>query len=422
MVAATQPFDADAPTPVQTLRALDAVNLFVAGSLAGFGPFVALFLGQQGWSPESIGFALTAGSLSGLLAQLPGGELLDLVRSKRFLLALGAGLIGVSALMIAFFPTFPVILSALILQGMSGAIIGLGIPAISLGVVGNVGLAERLGRNQRFQSGGSLTAATLMGIVGYYFSDRVIFFASALLVIPALVALGRIREVDIHFGQSVGAPDHHQKTAPPRARRLALCKGRSILIFAAVLFLFQMANASILPLVAGALPHEEGRQSSLILSALIVIPQVLVALIATWIGRQAKSWGRRPLLLIGLGALPIRAFLFTVIANPVILVGVQVLDGISGGVLGVLQPLVVADLTRGTGRFNLAQGLVAVISGVGASLSTAVSGLIDQSFGREAAFLAIGLIALMAFVICWAFMWETKPNNPRQLPRPDSWA
>jgi hypothetical protein len=137
-----------------------------------------------------------------------------------------------------------------------------------------------------------------------------------------------------------------------------------------------MANASILPLASKTLGHRIGGQSALIVSALVMVPQILVAPIATWIGEQAQSRRRRPLLLLGFGALPIRALLFALTTDPQTLIAVQVLDGISGAVVGVLQALVVVDLTNGTGRFNLSQSFVGVLAGVGASLSTAVSGLI----------------------------------------------
>jgi MFS family permease len=109
--------------------------------------------------------------------------------------------------------------------------------------------------------------------------------------------------------------------------------------------------------------------------------------------------------------LPIRALLFTVIADPTLLLAVQLLDGVSGTVLGVLQALVIADLTNGTGRFNLAQGLVGVTSGIGASVSTTLSGVITESFGRAAGFLALALMGLAAVAMVWLFMPETKPSG-----------
>ena len=408
MTVARQPLDTGAAPSSQSLRALDAVNFFVGGTLAGFGPFVALFLGGQGWAPKDTGFVLTLGGIAGLLAQYPGGELLDAVRSKRLMLGLSLIVVGVSALMIGLWPTFDVVLLALVLQGATGGLIGPAIPAVSLGLVGQPALAERLGRNQRFQSAGSLLAAGFMGVLGYVFANRLIFFAAALLVVPALVALGRIRAADIHFGRSVGRPDHHEPTAPPRARRAMLWKDRSLLTFAACLFLFQMANASILPLIGEILPHYMGRYSSFTMSALVIVPQILVVLTAPWVGRQAQNWGRRPLLLAAFGALPARLMVFMMVAKPVPVIAAQLLDGISGTVLGVLQPLIIADLTGRTGRFNLAQGFVGTASGLGASLSTTVSGLIAGTFGLTAGFAALTAIAVVALLVVWGLMPETK--------------
>ena len=396
----------------QSLRALDGVNFFIAAVLAGFGPFVALFLGDRGWSQQSIGFVLSAGGITGLLSQIPGGELLDATRSKRLLVGGGTVMLAGAALIIALGPSFALVLAALLLQGVTGGVLGPGITAISLGIVGHSALAERLGRNQCFKSTGSLLAAACMGAIGYFLSDRMIFFATAVLALPALLALLRIRAADIHFGRSVGAPDHHDVTRPQRAVRRTFWKNRPLLTFAGCLFLFQAADASILPLVGGTLAQSEGNRSSLIMSALIVVPQIIVALLAPWAGRRAQSWGRRPLLLIGFGALPIRAVLFTLIADPVLLIAVQALDGISGTVLGILTALIIADLTHGTGRFNLAQGLVGTIAGIGATLSTTLTGLVAGNFGRTAGFLLVAAMALAAVAIIWFFVPETKPSKP----------
>ena len=412
-VATAQSFDAGIAPSGQSLRALDGVNFFVAGVLAGFGPFVAVVLGAQGWPQERIGLVLSAGGVAGLLAQLPGGELLDVVRSRRLLVAAGTVMVGLAALIIVLWPEFIPVSAALMLQGITGGFLGPGIASISLGLVGHHLLGERLGRNQRFKSIGSLAAAGIFGFLGYYLSSLDILLATAVLVLPALVALARIRAGDIHFGRSCGAPNHHHATRPPRVRRRALWKNRHLLIFAGCLFLFQIVDASILPLIGGTLAHSEGSRSALVVSGLVIVPQILVALWAPWAGRQAKTWGRRPLLLIGFGALPIRALLFALIADPTLLVAVQILDGVSGTVLGVLQALIIADLTNGTGRFNLAQGLVGVVSGIGASISTTLSGLIAASFDRAAGFLAMALIACVAVVIVWLFMPETKHSAQR---------
>jgi MFS family permease len=393
------------------LRGLDGVNLLLAGALSGFGPYVAAFLAEQNWTQQSIGFALTAGGFAGLLSQLPGGALLDAIRSKRTAVGLGAGMVAAGALVIALWPSFPSVLAALVLQGITGGFLGLAIVAISLGLVGHTALAERLGRNQRFASIGGVVAAGFMGLIAYFLSFRAIFFVAAALVLPLLVALGRIRPADIHFGRASCVPDHQGPSKPPRVRLRSLWKNHRLLIFAGCIFLFQMANASVLPLAGEALAYSKQALSSLIVSALIVVPQAVVAIMAPWAGRRANTWGRRPLLLIGFAALPVRALIFAWTTDPIILIVAQLLDGLSATMLGVLTALIVADLTAGSGRFNLAQGFVGTVSGIGASLSTTLSGLLAGSLGRAAGFMGIAAVALAAAILLWLLMPETKPSN-----------
>src|SRR5215468_6537805 len=328
-MAVTASSDMIDSSPSRTsLNGLDGINFFLAGMQAGFGPFVAVLLADEKWTQQGIGFVLSVGGLAGLLSQLPGGELLDVTRSKRVLVALGGIVVAVSAVVIALSPNVPAVFAALVLQGLTGGFLGPAVVAISLGLVGHSALAERLGRNQRFASAGAVTTTGVMGALGYFLSYQAIFLASAALALPLLVALSRIRSSEIHFGRACGQPIHHAPTPPPRTRRVTLWKNYSLLTFAGCLFLFQFANASVLPLAGEELAHRSGTGASPIVSSLIVVPQIVVALTAPWVGRQAQSWGRRPLLLLGLGALAVRALLFALITNPLLLICVQLLDGI----------------------------------------------------------------------------------------------
>jgi MFS family permease len=401
-----------------SLRALDWLNFFLAGLLAGFGPFVAVHLADRGWDPANIGFVLTVSGLAGLVTQVPAGELIDVVRSRRALLGVGATAVALALVIFGLRPDFPAVAAAGVVQGAAGSILGPGVAAISLGLVGHDALAERLGRNQRFASIGGLTAAAVMGVVGYLLSTRYIFLITAALWLPLLFALVRIRASDIHFARSCGAPDH-RAAVPQRVSRGALFKERGLLIFALCLFLFQLANASLLSQIGQTLVHAEGRLSSLVVSALVVLPQIIVAILAPWAGRRAATWGRRPLLIVGLAAVPIRSGLFALTADPALLVIIQLLDGLSGATIGVLTALVIADLTAGTGRFNLAQGLVGALSGIGASLSTSMSGLVVERFGQLAGMLSATAVGATAVAIVLAFMPETKPSTPSQGPAAD---
>jgi MFS family permease len=393
---------------LESLHALDWLNALLAALLASFGPALALYLADRGWVPARIGLVLTASALAGLVTQVPAGELIDVARSKRMLLGAGIGAITLGVLIFGLRSDFPSVFAASVVQGSAGSVLGPGIAAISLGLVGHDALGQRLGRNQRFSSLGSLAAAGVLGVIGFLLPMQDRFLLAAALGLPVLWVLGRIRANDIHFGRACHAADLHA-AEPQRVSRTLLFTDRRLIAFAACLFLFQLANASLLPLLGERLVPAEGRGSSLTLSALIVAPQIIVAALAPWAGRTADTWGRRPLLFIGLAVVPIRSAVFAVTADPVPLVLIQALDGLSGATLGVLTALVVADITKGTGRFNLAQGLVGTVSAIGASLSTSISGLFVDHFGYAAGFLSVTAVGLIAIAIVWFFMPETKP-------------
>jgi MFS family permease len=398
---------AHTPRPVASLHALDWLNFFLAALLTGFGPFVSLYLADRGWLPANIGLVFTVSGLAGLLTQVPAGDLIDLVKAKRVLLGIGIAAVTLAVLLLGLRPELSSVLTAAVLQGIAGSVIGPGIAAISLGLVGHDALGGRLGRNQRFAAIGGLTAAAMMGLVGYLLPIRDIFLLTAVLGVPVLLALSRIRASDIHFARSCGASELRPRY-PERARRKVLLKDRRLPTFAVCLFLFQLANASMLPLAGQTLARTEGSWSSLVLSGLIVGPQLIVAALAPWVGQTAQTWGRRPFLLVGLGVLPIRSAVFALTSDPLPLVVVQALDGLSGATLGVLTALVIADITKGTGRFNLAQGLVGTASGVGAALSTYATGLVAAAYGQMAGFLGVTAVGLLAVAILWLFMPETK--------------
>jgi MFS family permease len=100
--------------------------------------------------------------------------------------------------------------------------------------------------------------------------------------------------------------------------------------------------------------------------------------------------------------------LFAFTADPLILIVIQVLDGITGAVIGVMTALVIADVTQGTGRFNLAQGMFGTVMGVGAALSPTLSGLIVHRFGYSAGFLSLAAEGVVALVFLAIFLPETK--------------
>jgi MFS family permease len=133
--------------------------LFVANVQTGFGPFISVYLTTQKWTQVDIGLVLTVGSLAALVSQIPGGMLVDIVRSERLLSGTALALIAGSAVAFVAMPVFPVIAAAAVLHSAASCVLGPAMAAISLGLVGHAAIGERLGRNARYASIGNGLAA-----------------------------------------------------------------------------------------------------------------------------------------------------------------------------------------------------------------------------------------------------------------------
>lgn len=392
----------------RSLRGLDWFVFFVADVQTGFGPFVSVYLTAQHWTQIDIGLVLSAAGFVSLIGQVPGGAIVDAARSERLVGAIAIAAICISALGYAALPIFPVVLSASILHAVGSCVLGPAIAAISLGLVGHAAIGERLGRNASFASVGNCLAAAAMAGFGYLISARSVFIVTVLLLGPALMSLRFITPAEIDPERAHGAAPIKRHKPPTKPG--ALMRNRPLLIFAACLLLFHLANAAMLPLVGSIVTmRSSSRWATLLIGACIVVPQLVVAALSPWIGNHAQIVGRRPLLLVGFAALPLRGLLFAVVANPVLLVIVQVLDGVTGAVLGVMVPLIVADLTRDTGHFNLGQGIVGTFVGIGASTSATLAGLFTDRLGSAWAFSGLAAIGLAGFAAVWLLMPETRP-------------
>ena len=393
----------------QSRRALDWTNFFTADVQTGFGAFVSFYLADLGWSRESVGFALTLGRLSGVLGLIPAGALTDTIRSKRGLAAAGYLMIAAAALIFALHPTFAFVLVAEILHGLTAGILGPTIAAISLGLVGRRAMSLRVGRNYRYDAAGNSLTAAIMGLLGKYFALKAIFVEAAALTIPALIALSRIRGEEIDYDRARNAGKGEK--GPNVQSIMELRKNPNLLWFAGCLGLFQLADASMLPLVSERLGQSGPTTSPLLLSGLIIAPQLVVCVLSPWVGYLSELWGRKPLLTIGFGLEIIRGSIFCYVTDPLLLTGVQLLDGLSGAIVSVLTIVTITDLTAGTGRFNLARGGVGMVTGLSASVSTGLSGLIWQRVGARAAFLSMTAVAAVATLLLWYRLTETKPRK-----------
>jgi len=415
--------DAQAP-PGRPLHGLDWLNFFLADVQTGVGPFLAIYLAGYKWNEQSVGLALTVGGIAGILTQTPAGALVDRLRSKRALIAAGIVALAVGALLIALVPTFGSVMSAQVLIGGTSSIFGPAICAISLGIVGRRLFDRRQGRNQAFNSAGNVVAAVSMGLLGYFVSNRSIFFFVAVCALPTILTLLIIRPDQIDYERARGGKEGEEGGKAESV--WVLLQDRPLVLFLVCAVMFHFANAAMLPLLGEMLAKGKGRSSMMFMSACVVTTQLVITLIASWSGRKAGSWGRKPLLLIAFGVLPVRAVLYTLTHHRGELVAIQILDGVGAGIFGVVSVLVIADLTQGSGRFNLTLGAISTAVGIGASLSQVIAGSIVHHFGSKAGFLFLAVVAAAAFGILCVFMPETRnqqflsPTPPRSSLLADS--
>jgi MFS family permease len=387
-------------------RGLDFLNLFVANIQTGFGPFISVYLTTQGWTLTAIGFALSLGTVTSMASQLPAGALVDAVRSKRRVAGYSILVFTASALLFAIRPTPLFVYLAEVLHGFSSCTLGPAIVAMSLAIAGETALGLRLGRNARYSSIGNGVGAALMGACGYYVSERAVFVLTALLTLPALVALVPLAGI----GDSPSQSQTCRGAKPKEKERIgAVLADRRLLVLAACVMLFTLANAALLPLAASALTKRASGNANLLIAACIVLPQLLVALVSPAFGRLAATRGRRWVLLLGFGMLPLRGVLFAVLTDPVFVVLIQVFDGIAAASFGVMVPLVTSDIAGRSGHFNLSLGFIGLAMGIGATVSTTLAGWVGDSFGDRAAFIGLAAVGLIGTLLVGFALPETRP-------------
>ena len=394
----------------QSQRGLDWFAFFLADIQTGWGPFVAVYLTSQSWTQFDIGLILTVGTLSAMALQIPMGALVDHVPSKRLLAGIAVLAISGSALLLAWWPTFGVVLVAKILHAIASCLVGPVLSAISLGLVGYNLLSIRLGRNARFLSLGNAIAAGLMGGVGYYFSNQAIFFVTAALALPTLIALSQIQSADIDPDLARGGVKRREGGSWS-STLASVARNRPLFIFASIVVLFQLTNAAMLPIMAGSLTIRVPEWATVVIAICILAPQFVVVAIAPSIGRMAQIWGRRRILMVCFIPLCIRGAVFALSRDPIAIVAVQLLDGVSAATLGILVPLIIADTTRGSGHFNLAQGVIGFAVGIGASLGTTIAGYIADRFGDVVVFLVLSSFGVGGILLVFFFMPETRNST-----------
>ncbi|RVT97600.1 MFS transporter [Rhodovarius crocodyli] len=394
-------------------RALDALNFLLADVRDGLGPYLAIYLlavrgPEQGWNEATIGMVITISAIAGLLSQTPVGALIDRSGSKRAVVIAAAVAVTLSCVILPFVSDVAVVAATQSVAGIAGAVFPPALAAITLGIVGPRAFSRRIGRNEAFNHAGNAVSAALTAGTAILFGPMVVFWIMGLLAVASIGAVLMIPsdaiDNDLARGLDEGGPVHEEPSA-----WAALLGCRPLLIFAGLMACFHLANAAMLPTVGQKLTLLVGKEHATSLIALcIVAAQCVMVPVALLAGSRAEAWGRKPIFLAAFGVLALRGMLYPASDSAWWLLGVQLLDGVGAGIFGALFPVVVADLTRGTGRFNVSQGAVATAQGVGAALSASLAGWVIVGAGYSAAFMVLGGIAAIGFLGYLLLMPETR--------------
>jgi MFS family permease len=395
------------PNRKRSLRALEATNFFPADVQTGVGPFLAAYLAGAGWNPGRVGVALSVGGVVTVALQTPAGAIVDSLRSKRAIIVLGALVLGMGAVLLALNTAPWAVYSAQVLIGGAGPFLAPTLGAITLGLAGRKFFDRQFGRNQGFNAAGNVACALLIAGVSRMFGNGAIFITTAMLTIPTILAVLSIRGDDIDYQWARGGSSEGDPIPGAEPIHRALLGDRVLAMFLVCAFLFHLANAAMLPELGEMLTKTSKAGVAPLMSACILVTQAIITCTAAGIGRFANAYGRKPLLLVGFGVLPLRAVLYTLTHNTASLIAIQVFDGIANAIFGAVSILVIADRTEGTGRFNLLQGALATMVGLGAALSNLLGGKIVQYGSFRNSFLALGSVAVVAFALLQFCVPET---------------
>jgi hypothetical protein len=390
-------------------RALDALSFFASDARYGLGAYLGVYLmTEHAWDAASIGAALSIGALTGLMSQAPLGALIDVVPAKRALLAVAVVVVTATCLAIPLAPHFWSVAVAGLVGALAAVTIGPTLAAISLGVVGPARFARRAGRNEALFHLGDGSISLVILLAAPLLGNSVLFWTMGFSAIASVAAAAAVPSCAIDHDVARGLLPGDAAHGTRSSAWSLLLSSRPLMVFAACGALFHLANASMLGLVSQKLALQNVGQGVALTAASAIAAQSVMVPVAALAGARADAWGRKPLLLAAFVALALRGTLYTVSDNTAWLIAVQLLDGVGAGLIGALFPVVVADLTCGSGHFAAAQGVIGTVHGIGGVTSMALAGVLVVWAGYNAAFLTLAAVAALGAVLFWRFMPETR--------------
>jgi MFS family permease len=375
---------------------LGLINFFTGDIQGGLGPFLATWLAANGhWGPARVGSVTTAIGLFALMLNGPAGAIVDHTSRPRLQLGLACGAILAGTLLIVPAHTMVWVLMSQFMTGAGGALLLPALTLLTLGIVGKQNFPHQQGRNQAFNHAGIVFAAVLIAACGPLLGLGAPFWVFGSMAFAAIIAVIMTPLHAFNGRRAHGWEESEPDEIEHRSTMREVLSNPRLILLAVALALFNLANGYMLSLVGQRLVAT-GHGATSWIAVYVIVAQLTMIPVALWAGSRADQGGRRRLLLIACLALPVRALLCAMVTDPRGLMVAEVLDGISSGLIGVAVPLVVADLTWGSGRTQTALGALNSLQGLGGALSGLLGGLLVSLLNWNDAFLALAVPAVAA--------------------------
>lgn len=378
-----------------------AANFLIGDIQTGIMPLLSIYLLQsEHWNAVTVGECLAFGNFISLLTQPIAGSMADQIVTKRTFFFVLVSLFAAGCfLLYAPHPSLGRILLSQALIGVAQAGIVPVLSSVAMGLVGNVHFSSVTGKAQGITHTGSVFGAAAVIFLTSQSPSVNIFIFYGISALAAGFAL-------------FGVPG--RKIDPLRAREAEgvgeICSIRqlftpSLIFFFSLLFLFFVANTAMLPLAGEKLSRISSLSPGMVMGILMLATQGVMIPFSLLAPSFIRRFGSRILLSAFFVLLSLRGgILFLATSMGGILLG-QVLDGMVTGVLSVLLPVLVSEFGRGTGRFNLLQGIAGMVVSAGGSVSQLLSGKSLELLGRDRTFLLLGGLSMGIWILHLVGNW-----------------
>lgn len=385
------------PVSFRSRACLNATNFFVAEMGGTVVPFLEAYLREKNWRYDKIGIPIALAGLGVFLTQTIAGMTIDRTAQRRVLFVATLLGFGVCYALLPLLPPIEGVINPLLFaSGLVSSFFAPLLSALALGLVGHERLNQAIGENHAWNHAGNIAAAaTAMALVNWL-SLASVFFATMLTSVAAATCVLLIRERELNEAEATGAV-----AAPVSHVSLkSLLRERTVRILLAAAALFNLASAPVMPMAGLYIKHLGGTNTHI--AAVVLVGQAVMVPTALLGGYLCGKWGRKPVFIVGFLSLPLRILLLSMTTDPRLVVALQVLDGVGGGIYGVASVAMCSDITYGKGGFNTLMGMMGTALSIGGMLGPLISGFSEEYLGFQKAFyvyLAISLLAAAVFIL-----------------------